>query len=151
MRVAELIDVSGGIISIIGSGGKTTLMRTLAGQLPGTVILTTTTHIYPLDGLPLVTENNPAVIQRALQQNRVISIGTPGRNGKLTAPALSFDQLRQMARWVLVEADGSRSRHMLPTNRLFRWITAVPSGLSVHRDLESRSVKWYTVRNFTAG
>lgn len=108
MRVAELIDVSGGIISIIGSGGKTTLMRTLAGQLPGTVILTTTTHIYPLDGLPLVTANNPAVIQRALQQNRVISIGTPGRNGKLTAPALSFDQLRQMARWVLVEADGSR-------------------------------------------
>ena len=73
MRVSALIHVSSGIISIIGSGGKTTLMRTLAGQLPGTVILTTTTHIYPLDGLPLVTENNPAVIQRALQQKELLA------------------------------------------------------------------------------
>ena len=48
MQIAPLLHVGRGVTAIIGGGGKTTLMETLAGELSkkGKVIITTTTHIY---------------------------------------------------------------------------------------------------------
>ena len=43
-----------------------------------------------------------------LARSRVLCLGTPAPEGKLTAPSLPFSLLEQLADYVLVEADGSR-------------------------------------------
>ena len=91
-----------GVTAIIGSGGKTSLIAALARELPGTVIVCTSTHIYPADGLPLITEP----IDR--MPAKCICMGTPAENGKLTAPIQSFEALSALADYVLVEADGAK-------------------------------------------
>ena len=47
MQIAPLLHIGRGVTAIIGGGGKTTLIATLAGELSkkGKVIITTTTHI----------------------------------------------------------------------------------------------------------
>ncbi len=97
-----MVKISKGVTAIIGSGGKTTLIEKLCRQLPGSVIVCTSTHIYPAEGLPLVTE--PITKMPA----KCICMGTPAENGKLTAPIQSFEELSALADFVLVEADGSK-------------------------------------------
>ena len=41
------LGIQKGITAVIGSGGKTTLLSVLAQELPGTVLLCTSTHIRP--------------------------------------------------------------------------------------------------------
>ena len=108
MLLYEKLNISRGVIAVIGSGGKTTLLRTLSRELPGTVLLATTTHILPFEGVPLVTDGGEAAVRRALAESRVVCVGTPAAEGKLTAPALPFSALTRLADYVLVEADGSR-------------------------------------------
>ena len=96
------LKIEKGVTAIIGSGGKTSLIRRLCRELPGTVIVCTSTHIFPADGLPLVTgklETLPAP---------KVCVGTPAEQGKLTMPEQSFEELAQLADYVLVEADGSK-------------------------------------------
>ena len=47
MDIAPLLHIGPGVTALIGGGGKTTLMDTLAAELRrrGTVIVTTSTHI----------------------------------------------------------------------------------------------------------
>lgn len=97
-----------GITAVIGSGGKTTLLRILAEELSGTVILTTSTHILPFAGIPLLVTDDIEQVRRALALHRVICMGTPAADGKLTAPALPFSVLADAADYVIVEADGSK-------------------------------------------
>ena len=47
-------------------------------------------------------------VRRALALHRVICMGTPAAEGKLTAPALPFSVLADAADYVIVEADGSK-------------------------------------------
>lgn len=108
MTFSQLIGINGGILSVIGSGGKSGLLRILSEQLPGTVILTTTTHIFPFDHCPLITSDDPSIIRQALRQNRIVTAASIAGHGKLTAPAIPFAKLSSLARWVLVEADGSK-------------------------------------------
>lgn len=85
-RPFEEFRPAGKCISVIGSGGKTTLLRYLAGRLPGTVILTTSTHIYPFPGIPLVETGEEdsgkspdrilAEIREAQSRSRVICLGS---------------------------------------------------------------------------
>ena len=105
MKFCEALDVRPGVTAVIGSGGKTSLLRRLAEELPGTVLLCTTTHIRPFEEYPLLTAPTPEDIRKALTAYRVLCLGTPCENGKLTAPSLSIETL---ADYVLVEADGSR-------------------------------------------
>ena len=102
MKFHELLQIPRGITAIIGSGGKTTLLFLLAKELSheGSVIVATTTHIFPPEHLPY-TETVRAV-------QKIAVVGTPCENGKLTAPQQSFSELEQLADYVLVEADGSR-------------------------------------------
>ncbi len=53
---SQALDVRPGITSVIGSGGKTTLLRTLASELSALapVLLTTTTHFLPFPEYPLI-------------------------------------------------------------------------------------------------
>lgn len=108
MQLYEKLAIRRGVTAVIGSGGKTTLLRTLSRELPGTVILTTTTHILPFAGMPLLPGDDAEAVRRALADSRAVCLGTPAAEGKLTAPALPFSVLAQLADYVLVEADGSR-------------------------------------------
>ena len=108
MKICEQLHMIKGITAVIGSGGKTTLLRILAEELSGTVILTTSTHILPFVGIPLLVTDDIEQVRRALALHRVICMGTPAAEGKLTAPALPFSVLADAADYVIVEADGSK-------------------------------------------
>ena len=119
-RPFEEFRINGKFISVIGSGGKTAFLRYLSARLPGTVILTTSTHIWPFPGIPLVDtgiESSPVNRNRvlrdlrsALVRSRVVCLGQAEPNGKLASPSdvLSFEALLAEAGHVLVEADGAR-------------------------------------------
>lgn len=108
MELARAFSLTPGVVSVIGSGGKTTLLSVLARELPGPVILCTTTHMFPFSEYPLLPGDDAGQVEAALEQFRVVCLGQPDERGKLTAPALPFSQLRALASWVLVEADGSK-------------------------------------------
>ena len=109
-----------GIICVIGSGGKTTLMRFLSDHLTGTVILTTSTHMYPFAGIPLIDtaaidtaegkEDLCGRISSMFSQNRTLCIGRLLPDGKLSDPSgsIPFARLAEMTDYILVEGDGSK-------------------------------------------
>lgn len=108
------LGIQKGITAVIGSGGKTTLLSVLAQELPGTVLLCTSTHIRPFAEAAQVLFGEDAEadaaarIREALAENRIVCTGTKTAEGKLTAPPVSFEELERMAAYVLVEADGAR-------------------------------------------
>ena len=108
MNFFELLNISPGVTAVIGSGGKTSLLRRLAAEAPGTVLLCTTTHIRPFAEYPLLTDAAAETVLQALTSERVLCVGTPCENGKLTAPRLPMETLAALADYMLVEADGSR-------------------------------------------
>lgn len=106
---------NGMIWSVIGGGGKTTLLRSLADELAAegkTVILATTTHFLPFSGIDTVVSADEFEVARQLKAQRVICVGTPAheaRNaGKLAPSRIAPHDLASLADFVLVEADGSR-------------------------------------------
>lgn len=112
--ISNLLEIKKGITSIIGGGGKTTLMHTLARELSdfGSVIITTTTHIMKSDVYPtVVTEDgvdNTLNITKSLNNNNCICVGSVCCGDKLSAPALSINELSTLCDYLLVEADGSK-------------------------------------------
>lgn len=110
MELWELLEIRPGVTALVGGGGKTTAMYTLARELSvkGTVICTTTTHIRPPEHLPVRDGREEAALAAALSVHRCLCLGAPAAEGKLTAPALPMEALEALADYVLVEADGSR-------------------------------------------
>ena len=66
MNFFELLNISPGVTAVIGSGGKTSLLRRLAAEAPGTVLLCTTTHIRPFAEYPLLTDAAAETVLPAL-------------------------------------------------------------------------------------
>ena len=146
----ETFQLNGRFISVIGSGGKTSFLRYLSGRLDGTVILTTSTHICPLPGIPLVdtaaagtsapdtgfmdpSENRARILHKirsALENSRVICLGQLLASGKLASPsaAIPFEMLPGEADYVLVEADGARG---LPLKAHRPWEPVIPACTSM--------------------
>lgn len=125
MGLAELLGAGRGVTSVIGSGGKTSLLAALARELSGTVVLTTTTHILPFAGVPLVTSADADNVRAALAGSRVVCVGSQAeKDGKLVAPELGMDVLAALADHVLVEADGSRR---LPLKAHAPWEPVIPA------------------------
>lgn len=55
-NLASALRIEPGITAIIGSGGKSTLLKTLGLELMragGRVLLCTTTHMFPVAGVPM--------------------------------------------------------------------------------------------------
>ena len=71
MTFPKLLGLRPGVTAVIGSGGKTSLLRRLAEELPGTVLLCTTTHIRPFEESPLLTAPTPEDIRKALMEKLV--------------------------------------------------------------------------------
>ena len=111
VKLAELLAIRPGVTAVIGGGGKTTLLRTLGEELAvqHTVLLCTTTKIFPFPDLPCARTAESLDVLR--QSHRLLCAGTdvPG-TGKLTAPALPVADLAEQFDYVLVEADGAARR-----------------------------------------
>lgn len=105
-NISDRLDIRKGLTAVIGSGGKTTLIDRLASELRGSVIVATSTHIFPPEGMELYTGDSPEELRELLAENRVVCAGRPD-GAKLTAPDISFEELKQLADYVLTEADGS--------------------------------------------
>lgn len=110
------LQIPSGIISIIGSGGKTTFLRTMAESLSGHILLTTTTHIFPFSDIPTIYTDSDMSdtyiyqqVRELFTQHHIICIGTLASSGKLTLPTIDLAQLLPLADYILVEADGSKS------------------------------------------
>lgn len=98
------------VISLVGAGGKTTLMYAFAERYVKTgvrVIVTTTTHIArPEEKL---WAKNPGQVSKLWAQGMYAVVGNACEDGKLKG--LSEEELNayiQMADVVLVEADGAK-------------------------------------------
>ena len=107
MTLTELLNIRPGVTAVIGSGGKTTLLRTLGTELAevgGRVLLCTTTKILPFPGLPCACDRAEL---DDLAASRLLCAGMPLENGKLTVPEIPMAELAARFDYVLVEADGS--------------------------------------------
>lgn len=114
MTLTEALALRPGVTAVIGGGGKTTLLRTAGEELAAaghTVLLCTTTKIFPFPGLANVTEGGAVALAAALAAHRLVCAGKVlPESGKLTAPAVPMARLAELADYVLVEADGSAHR-----------------------------------------
>ncbi|MCR4589836.1 MAG: putative selenium-dependent hydroxylase accessory protein YqeC [Lachnospiraceae bacterium] len=108
MDISGFLKTGKGLTAIIGGGGKTTLLYTLAEELKekGSIIICTSTHIRIPEQYPLITGGIDEL--KAGLPEPVICVGRTAENGKITAPWISFEELEGLADYVLVEADGAR-------------------------------------------
>ena len=124
MKLYEMLNVKPGVTALIGSGGKTSLLYHLAGELMRKgrkVVLTTTTHIRKPEQFPFA--DTMAEARAALEKGDAVCIGTEVEDGKLSAP--SFDGWETLAEYVLVEADGAK---MLPLKAHAEHEPVIPAG-----------------------
>lgn len=109
----KLLEPYRGVISVIGSGGKSTLLARGGQALAKagkTVALATSTHMFAPEGIALAS--TPQELERELAAAGIACAGeVEQRTGKLVEPAMGFARLASAADYVLVEADGS---HRLP-------------------------------------
>ena len=144
--LASTLKIEPGITAIIGSGGKSTLLKTLGLELMragGRVLLCTTTHMFPVAGVPwdgssrrldaapwkpgalhapgCTCEACAGLVRGSICQAGVLDPET----GKLSSPAEPLDQLAQRFDHVLAEADGSKR---LPLKAHAAWEPVIPSG-----------------------
>jgi probable selenium-dependent hydroxylase accessory protein YqeC len=117
----ELDIVAGDCVAIVGAGGKTTLMLSLADQLAEVglrVLVTTSTKIWPPKGMPLVlassTPDLGAVIGQAFTDAHPICCAGDRIDaaGKLRglSPASVCELTAARVDVLIVEADGARGR-----------------------------------------
>ena len=114
MRLCDLLKLDGFPLCVIGSGGKTSLILALAAELSerGTVVVATTTHIYPPPDMPCLDSPNERELCAAIRHNHCLALGTLGHDGKLCVPQIPLELLPRHADYVLIEADGSRGLPM---------------------------------------
>ena len=97
------------IIAVVGSGGKTTLIKKLAARYRSegkTVLVTTTTHMF-LEEDTLLTDDADTILQ-ALKETGYAMAGLFDRNKIKPLSRETFEAVCACADVVLVEADGSR-------------------------------------------
>lgn len=145
-NLASALKIEPGITAIIGSGGKSTLLRALGLELMragGRVLICTTTRMFPVAGVPwdgssrrlgaapwkpgaLHTPGCTCEVCAGLARGSICQAGVlDPETGKLSAPAESLDQLAQRFDYVLAEADGSKR---LPLKAHASWEPVAPVG-----------------------
>ena len=97
------------VIAVVGSGGKTTLVKKLASEYQEqgkTVLITTTTHMYTEEET-LLTDDAEDVI-RALNETGYIMAGVPEGEKIKGFSEETYEMICNHADVILVEADGSK-------------------------------------------
>lgn len=108
--LAEILGVRKGVTAVIGSGGKTTLLRTLGEELARSgarVILATTTKFLPFPGIGTVPGGEREIMEVLGRAPLVCAAAPWGESGKLAESPVPMARLAALADYVLVEADGS--------------------------------------------
>lgn len=144
-NLASALKIEPGITAIIGSGGKSTLLKTLGLELMragGRVLLCTTAHMFPVAGVPWdgssrrldaapwkpETLHVPGCTCEACAGMNRGSICQAGvldpETGKLSAPAEPLNELARRFDYVLAEADGSKR---LPLKAHAAWEPVIPA------------------------
>lgn len=118
MYLYQILGVEKGITSVVGSGGKTTLIDFMAKEMikNSKVIITTTTHVYPFKQYETIEEFDEKKIKEILSEKRCINFGTLQSDSKMIAPSVPVCWLCEFADYVLVEADGSRNKPLKAHN-----------------------------------
>jgi len=152
----------GGVISLVGAGGKTTLMFRLARELSGqgaAVLTTTTTKIYmptrKQSSAVIVADSVKAFLKQArmvLKHHRHICAGsrTLHFQNKLKGfPPYVIDDIWQSGifRWIIVEADGAAGRpvkapgtHEPVIPKCAKWVVGIVGLEAVGKPLSARWV-----------
>ena len=97
------------IIAVVGSGGKTTLIKNLAKKYRSegkTVLVTTTTHMF-IEKDTLLTDDADTIL-RALEESGCAMAGIPAGIKFRSLSPETFRTVSKYADVVLVEADGSK-------------------------------------------
>ena len=145
-NLASALKIEPGMTAIIGSGGKSTLLKTLGLELMragSRVLLCTTTHMLPVAGVPWDGSSRrldaapwkPGALHvpgctceacAGLARGSICQAGVlDPETGKLSSPADALDQLAQRFDYVLAEADGSKR---LPLKAHAAWEPVIPAG-----------------------
>lgn len=145
-NLASALKIEPGITAIIGSGGKSTLLKALGLELMragNRVLLCTTTHMFPVAGVPWDGSNRrldaepwkpgaahaPGCTCEAcagLARGSICQAGVlDPETGKLSAPTKPLGELAQRFDYVLAEADGSKR---LPLKAHAAWEPVIPTG-----------------------
>mgnify|MGYP002516691697 CR=1 FL=1 len=143
-NLIQTLGIQPGITAIIGSGGKSTLLRALGLELMQSgahVLLATSTHMFPVAGIPweggsrrlsvppwrAALSHLPGCTCEAcagITRGTICQTGTlDAATGKLSAPSEPFEALAARFDYVLVEADGSKR---LPLKAHAAWEPVVP-------------------------
>ena len=99
------------VIAVVGAGGKTSLIRRLAGEAQSEnkkALVVTTTHMYKPANYGIFT-NSLQEVKQALDKEKLAIVGLPDTNGKIKFCGEKF--YRQICPWadvVLIEADGAK-------------------------------------------
>lgn len=144
-NLASTLKIEPGITAIIGSGGKSTLLKTLGLELMragGRVLLCTTTHMFPVAGVPWDGSSRrlgaapwkPGALHvpgctceacAGMSRGSICQAGVlDPETGKLSAPAEPLNELAQRFDYVLAEADGSKR---LPLKAHAGWEPVIPA------------------------
>ena len=144
-NLASALKIEPGITAIIGSGGKSTLLRALGLELlraGGRVLLCTTTHMFPVAGVPWDGSSRrldaapwkPGALHvpgctceacAGLARGSICQAGVlDPKTGKLSSPTEPLDELAQRFDYVLAEADGSKR---LPLKAHATWEPVIPA------------------------
>lgn len=111
LDLAALLNIRPGVTAVIGSGGKTTLLRTLGEELAREhqVLLCTTTKILPFSEMPCARTLTELDLMR--RRYRLLCAGKQvSGTEKLTALDVPMTDLQARFDFVLVEADGAARR-----------------------------------------
>ena len=144
-NLASALKIEPGVTAIIGSGGKSTLLKTLGLELMragGRVLLCTTTHMFPVAGVPWDGSNRrldaapwkpgaahapgcTCKVCAGMSRGSICQTGVLDQEtGKLSAPAEPPNELAQRFDYVLTEADGSKR---LPLKAHAAWEPVIPA------------------------
>ena len=144
-NLASALKIEPGVTAIIGSGGKSTLLKTLGLELMragGRVLLCTTTHMFPVAGVPWDGSNRrldaapwkpgaahapgcTCKVCAGMSRGSICQAGVLDQEtGKLSAPAEPPNELAQRFDYVLTEADGSKR---LPLKAHAAWEPVIPA------------------------
>lgn len=144
-NLASALRIEPGITAIIGSGGKSTLLKTLGLELMragGRVLLCTTTHMFPVAGVPWDGSSRrldaapwkpgaahvpgcTCKVCAGMSRGSICQAGVlDPETGKLSAPAEPLGELARRFNYVLAEADGSKQ---LPLKAHAAWEPVIPA------------------------
>jgi probable selenium-dependent hydroxylase accessory protein YqeC len=118
MKVNDLLDLNrGSIISLVGAGGKTSLMYLLAEELrcESKVLITTTTKIYmpEKEGYDYIAigKKNFESLKHSKNKGIYLYGSSVNKENKIIGPTvLELDEESSYFHYIFVEADGAKGK-----------------------------------------